>query len=373
MADEWNFATTTYDTNIEDRDDLITKIDSFLTQSGWEEIVGYPSASAGGQYYLRADRLTRDTWDFLADGELQRCGIFVKHDGAVATGLRIGSYLENADGDDVQIESKADEAQIIVGPPAATEQDILMIGGEWGFYIDIGSGGVNASVAHGLIATFMPWDALNGTRDLERKFTTQGLVMDLFGPIRFSEQANRSERVVMNDGQDSNLTSSLRPYVCRGIDDIIAGSTVTDDQRMTGVGSFDSIMGGIGDIGSNSAADSFRGGCFHFGLLDTPFDDRWRISKALVVQPRRTVDVYAASTSVSNNVVALSARQSWADFRQCNREIPKIVVVGHLLVPWQLVTETVTGIQYRVVQVADDGRPFNLGIEWPGAANEVTI
>lgn len=383
MADEWNFAQTTWDASVATetkKTALADKLQDFLEQTGWELTSWSPGdtgqdlndVSTNPRYFTRTDHGSSDVWHYTGDGILQKCGIAITGD-TDSDVLRVHAFLENTSGDDVQVSTASSSVGLIFIDTAlaSATADVLIIGGEWGLFFEIGEGGTRASVAMGMIATFMPWDFLNGTRNDERKWCTQGVVMDLFGEIRWTD--NRNDRTVLNDGTNKNVTGSLQVLLARGNTDHLANSNV-EDSLETKVGSFESMFGHLWSANGNINFSDISAAKYSFGLLSTPFDDRWRVSKALLEQ--RTDDSIVGSsvvTSSGSNNVAPSNETSWVDFRNAIREMPKLVVVGHLLSPWQNFTETTTSVDYFIVRVEDNGRPFNLGIEWPGAANELTV
>lgn len=381
MADEWNFAQTSWDGSSDTSQDLCDAIESFLTQSGWDAITSYASYAVDKRYYLYGDRATRDTWHYTGDGAVQHCGIVItdlRYNAGAFDGpqqLKIQVFLENSDGDDSQRESIDDEATILIDISTAAAHDIMMIGGEWGLHYEMGTGGIRGSVAHGMIGTHMPWSGLNGTRDAERMRVTQGICMDLFGELRFADPSNRSGRAVLDSGiTDKNVTGGLSPYLVRGLDDDLHGGLVVDDVRAWGIGGIDSVFA-FHD--TSSTYQYVRYMKYHFGLFNNPFDDRWRISPLMFHNPMDQLNPsrYAAtqSTSVSDNLAATSSGPNWFDVRNSLREVRKFAVVGHLLTPWQNITDQDSGTVYRVVRGEDGGRTFNLAVEWPGAGNEVTI
>ena len=373
MADEWNFAQTTFDATTEGRAALLDKIQTFLLGSGWELASwSNPAGTDANRWLLRADRGTSDVWHYTGDGILQHCGIGLIADGGDTDRITIGAFLQNEAGDNYQGISKYDEGRIRIFDWDPTKvHDILMIGGEDGLYFEMGHSGTPGSSAQGIVVTHQAWDFLNGTRVQERKFSTQGIVMDMFGTIRFS--GDRNYRVVMNDGLNTNLTGYLYAYLARGVNRVRAAQSPFDDVRFL-MGSFDSFMEGGARPGGSVSDVPWRAHVAHFGLPFTPFDDRWAISPMVALQGVSDVAFTQTHSTSASNVAPPSPSycQSLA-WRDALRLCPKFAVLGHLLTPWQLITDTQTGKEYRVVQGDDSGRAFNLGVEWPGAGNEVTI
>lgn len=382
MPGEWKYGQTTFNSGSQTGTALQDKIATLLLGTGWEETTYSPALGTDRvRYFTRADHLTRDIWEFTGDGYTQKCGIAITNKQYNSGGnngtdrVEIQAFLENVDGDAPYRLSVNNAATILVAWSPATVYDLLLIGGEDGLHLEMSTGGVRANAAHGAIMTHQVWDFLNGTRGPERKFSTQGIVMDFFGTIRFS--ADRSHRVVMNDGLNTNLTTRLRPYLVRGIDRILSSVSPVDDIRGH-IGNFDAFL--MSGFTSGSSANSSAGGgessfC-HFGLPFTPLDDRWRLSPVIFIPTDPTIEEVSlvnVSTSTSNNLTPSTAYTKAMPSRQIMRSCPRFVVAGHLLTPWQLITDTSTGIEYRIIQGDDNGRAFNLGIEWPGAGNVVTI
>ena len=380
MADEWNFGQKSFDFNgADDRTTLADAIQAALELSGWE-LASWSTGSgvepvdlATSRYLVRSDHATSDVWHYAGDGVLQRCGIRIGGD-ATAGRLILDAFLENEPQTGRQRaggEISFPDASILLETSGAGEVDMLLICGEDGLYIDLGSDGLPASVGQGTIMTRQPWSFLAGTRDAENSFTTQGVTMDLFGGLRFPE--NRDRRVIMQDGLDTNLTGGLLPYNIRGVDRVTEPTPAQNNVR-TYIGSFDSFFGGSFIVDSNGYGEP-RGmaGKAHFGLPFTPFDDRWAVSPVMVLQGLNDLkNTGQESSSASNNLSPSSIRWRSLPFRQTLRICPRFAVVGHLLTPWQIITDD-DGVEYRVVRVDDNGRAFNLGVEWPGVANEISI
>jgi hypothetical protein len=165
---------------------------------------------------------------------------------------------------------------------------------------------------------------------------------------------------VDNQGANKNYTARLVPHVARGTNSF--DSPVLADDRRIGVGPRDNFFATLGtDVSvSQNGADAIR---FTFGLMFTPRDSRFRVSPLMVDQIRVFFgSVYVSSGSVSNTVAANSGRI--ADVR-AYRQVRKFVVADAQLLAFLNIVDAATSIEYRVGQVADSGRPCNLGIEWP--------
>ncbi len=380
MAGEWKYAQATFDPTLGNaRAALADLIHNFLVQAVWELTSWSPgdlgddlSDENGNRYFTRSDHGTSDIWHFDGDGQVQKCGLAFTWSGA-ATRFYVVPFLENLAGDGYQRIANTTNSGIYFNYAVAGANpcELLLIGGEDGFYAELGYNGIPNNVAHGMVVTHQVWPWLNGTRGPERKSTTQGIGMDFDGAIPFSN--DRNWRMVLDDGLNTNITGGLRPWVVRGVSSIRSAVVPTDDRRVW-IGSIDSYMSHscLGPYGSSPTYTRYTK--FHFALFSAPWDDRWPLSQMICAQTEETVLNAVSSSSSSNNVAASTHYSTdFFPFREALRYCPKFVVAGHLLTPWQLITDSDSGKEYRIVQGDDDGRNFNLGVEWPGVGNEVTI
>lgn len=365
MAGEWSRGTATLIPNIAPFHTIanaMNLIGSFLTQTGWVEASWSPGTS--DRYWIRADRATQDHWRFDGDGPTQHCGIHAQQQNG-DTEIHISCFLENQAEDDSQVDtfdfahSTFRQARSIILFDVTAPNNWLFIGGEDGLYIEAGRDGNPNNLGHTHVATWGVQPELNSTREFTRRWSSQGFVLDLFGPCKFTEGlTTRNLRYVINDGTSRNFTAYYQGIMARG-----SGSLATPgptDYRGIRFGSRD-LMNGLTGFGS-SAEHRYL---FCFGHFNSPEDDRFRISPIQVTQISDNVDI-AASSSSSSDVVPASTNPDvrCRDIRN-HRKMRRVVVVDYTLLPFINIVEAQSGVTYRVVEHNDSGRTANLGVEWP--------
>lgn len=370
MANEWSRGTATLIPNTAPNHTIanaMNAIGSFLTQTGWE--LALWSSDPTDRYYLRADRATQPRWRYEGDGPIQHCGIHISQETG-DTEIHISTFLENLDEDDVQVDTRdpANSAQgtfrqgkIVIAFDVTAPNNYLFVGGEDGLYIEAGRDGASTNLGHGWVATFAAIAELNATKDAQVRWMAQGIPLDLFGSCKFVEGGtNRNRRFVVQDGTNRNFTAFFAGFVARGSLDVQNPNPA--DYQTARFGNRDLILG---QTATGGTAD-FRYGCC-FGQINSPEDDRYRISPILMIQDSVDADSAADSSSVSNSVDASpSPNVRFRDIRH-DRQLQRVVVVDYTLLPSINITEAQTGRVYRVVQFADNGRSANLGIEWPSS------
>lgn len=418
MAGEWNQASFQYDpVGLSHTFAFIMdKIESFLAQSGYERptwdggapgagTVGTPSTpgSGDGRYFVRSDRATQDRWRFTGDLVTQHCGIFVWYnvDAGVDQGngyepnlgdtadadesgpqIVIQTFLENTTANGVQILSPDHDARD-AGPPVVHRMgsmrilidnlavnNWLLYGGEDGLYVEAGRDSLNASLGHGAVMVFGEIPEFNATRDVARQWTTQGLVCDMRGLCRFTE--DRDDRFVANDGTDKNFTASLQPFSARGTSSIDSLSGNVTDHRPYYIGCRDNFLSATPQGSTTLGSPIFSGSssslstkyAASLGLLNTPKNDRIRISPLFMVQQALHTHAGTSTNSASNNVAAASNALPTIDVRTL-RQIFRFVGADHTLIPFLSVVDSVSGATYRIARFDDNGRFSQFGIEVP--------
>lgn len=381
MANEWKWAQTTWSQSTDTSQDLMDLLQTFMEACGWE-LASYGTVDE--RFFIRADHGSRDIWHYTGEAEIQRCGIVIKdfrYNGGAFNGtnrLTVKCFLENLLGTGAQVISQDTFGVCTIDFHATKEHLITLIGGEDAFEYEFGVDGANANVALGIILTHAVWPEMNGTRDPERKYTTQGLPLDLFGSLYPRHALQFDIRMARNDGANLNASISLVVNQTRTNTDItVADQGIVNNRRMALI-NWDIFLGReVYNVFTPYYTSGF-GPMYHamtFGLLTTPFDDRWRLSPLVHVQGisgRIGTGTYDTSPSVSTPP-SVSYGGNWLDARNLFRKVPRVFVVSHLLAPWQNITDEVTSKVYRVLRVADGGRTVCLAIEWPGSLNEVTL
>jgi hypothetical protein len=417
MAAEWNQATFQYDPVGQSHTPswIMDKIENFLILSGWERpswdggmfgagTVGTPSEGAlgDGRHFIRSDRATQDRWRYTGDLLTQHCGIFVWYnvDAGVDQGngyepnlggpsdaeedgpqIVIQTFLENTTPDGVQIYTPDHDSvvsgihrfgSIRLNIDNLAVNNYLIYGGEDGLYLEVGRDAFNANLGHGAVMVFGEIPEFNATRDAARQWTAQGLVCDMRGNCRFT--VSRNDRLVTNDGTDKNFTASLQPFAARGTSSIdsLAGGANVYDNRPYYIGSRDNWLSATPYGATTQAAEFFSQSgsslssryAASFGLLNTPKNDRIRISPLFMVQEIRHINSGVNSVSASNNVAATTNALPQIDVRTM-RQVFRFVGADHTLIPFLSVVDSVSGATYRVGRMDDNGRFSQFGIEVP--------
>lgn len=394
MASEWNRATFTIDNILHTQTNYLNAIQSFLTQSGWS-LASWSTGlyGANDRHFVRSDRAVQPRWQFNGDGPLQHAGIRVFYDSnpntttgtSLFTGqvhIVIQSFLENTSATDRQVltpdfvgvvgsgsaaSNRFGTIRIVYDP--AAPNNILIIGGEDGLYIEAGRDSSLVNLGHGAIMTFGAIPELYGMYDDAVRWTAQGLVCDLFGTCRFTH--DRNLRFVSNDGTNKNFTGGLQPYSARGTAQITTPNMF--NQRPYYIGSRDSIVGqGGGSVSptANPAVSTSRNVDLKysatFGLFNTPELGRFRISPLVMVQSQVDIPIGVSSALAADNVAAGTVH-TVLDPRRL-RQIFRFAAADYTLLAGANVQDGATGAVYRIARVEDGGRFSKLGVEWPGGS-----
>jgi hypothetical protein len=361
MADEWKRGTFVYDavglghTPV----NLMNAIQSFLTQVGWER-ASWDTTTI--RRFKRTDRGTDNYWMYNADGVPQACGIQVELD-TPNSRVIIRTFLENVPATGVQIASSTAH-QILLAYSSTAPNNLMFIGGKKGFYFEDGRDGQPTNLAHGLVIAWEAIPEFNGTDDLRVNLTTQGAAIDLFGILRATD--GRDFKLVDARNGNRNYTGRLRPKVCRSVTGLNGQSIV--DNHAIAIAPRDNLYSLYG-ASNPPASTSGEGAVYSFGLLLSPRDGRYRISPLMVVQTDERFNAFAQGTG---NTDAPTGECYFRDAR-AYRQATRFVVVDGTLIPFVNITDAATSIVYRVAQVADNGRPANIGVQWPDSSNVVTV
>lgn len=414
MAGEWRQGTFTIDNVLHTQTNIITAFESFLTQVGW--IRASWSGSGTDRHYLRADRATQPRWQFTGDGGIKNGGIRVFYDAlpGTTTGIAafvgqrhivIQSFLENVAQTGVQVLTEDVISTAVVNFGATTTPRLgtirivydntapnvyQLIGGEDGLYVESGRDNQNNNLGHGMILTFGAIPENHSAIDNTVGWTAQGLVADFFGVCRFT--TDRNKRFVSNDGTNKNFTACLQPQSPRGTyqlttpaySDAVASSAGglgnAGGRRGCYIGGRDLILGmGRGGVQPDAAATVASTSAvvdlqYHaaFGLIDSPQNNRFRISPVMMLQTLRAVEIGVSNTSGSD--VAVAGATSGIRDPRTIRQIFRLAVMDYTLLPWVNVQDAVSGAVYRVARIEDNGRFSQVGIQWPTqAALSITL
>lgn len=365
MAGEWKFGLFQWNADTETHSDLIDRLAFFLLSTGWEE-TSY-SAVGGLRYFTRADHATNQTWHYTGDSVLQKCGICIDDREITNAGERavwIKAFLEDEDGLAMQQVSHTTYATIYIDTSNAEGHEFLVIGGEDGFYVE-GKKFAEGDVALGMIAVFKIWEEMNGSRDAEVTMTAQGLCMDWRQELSFTY--HRNYRFVKNDGTNANKTGRLAPASVRSVTSLTNPAGGSDWARHA--------LLPLDNLFSYSYASNYTeyAQCAQaFATLNNPENDRWKVSPMVMFQVLHYWYYSQYSASADNALGPNTSYSTLFEYRWA-RKIQRLVVVSDVLPPWQTITDANDGKVYRIVRIPDNGRPCNVGVEWPGAANEVTI
>lgn len=360
MSGEWKRGTFTYDVvgQAHTTANLIAAFTSFLTQCGWT----VPAWSAGAldRYFVRSDHATSDVWHFTGDGPTQRCGIRIQITGGV---LYVYTFLENS----AQNGSYRSSAQsLAVTIDVTAPNNYLLIGGEFGLYLEAGRDGLPTNLGHGFIGTFLPVDEWYSAKNAERKWTTQGFVCHLVGNLPFS--SDRGHCLVTNDGTSRKFTAYLVPYVVRGSSSVFSNAQA-DDTRI-GL-SHQRLLNSIFSIDSAYWFTKFTLGSL---FLSGMYNGRYVVS-GLVVAPMWQSYTNARSNdgSASTTTSSTDSYMRVQDGASYWRRVPKFAQVEYTMTPWANIVDAVSGETYRVANIPDGGRTTKIAVSWPAAGDVVPV
>lgn len=293
-------------------------------------------------------------WAFNGDGVWQHCGIEVFND-TVNSRIVLRSFLQKPSGIGSQVATQSvQEIRIVYSQTAPNI--FQFFGGEYGFFGECGRDGQRVNLAHWAITTFEAMPELFGTDDARVTWTTQGITLDLFGQLKFA--LNRNYRFVDAANGNRNFTSGLQPSMARGTNNF--DSSTQADNRASAIGPMDLVLG------ASPRGPNWQVHAQTFGMFLSPRDGRYRISPLLVRQFHPDyVDAGNTTNSVSNNLApsAFTDGCLFWDVRRW-RKMTKFAVVDASLIPFVNVVDQVTGIEYYITQIQDNGRPANLCVEW---------
>jgi len=360
MANEWKRGTFVFDAGLgHTPTTLMNAIQSFLTQVGWVRASWDTNTL---RCFLRADRNVDDYWMFNGDGAPQACGIQAELD-TPNSRVILRCFLENQAQDAVQRATYVRD-EMYIHYDVTAPNNLLFIGGKFGFYYEDGRDGQPNNIAHGMILAWEPVPEYNGTDDARVHITTMGVCCDLFGPLKFS--ADRTFKLVDTRNGNRNYTGRLRPYGVRGAGGFNGQPQVNDPSLA--IAPRDNLLSMYG--ASNPGGSAYgEGAMYSLGILLTPRDGRYRISPLMVIQASER---FAASAQGGGDVDGPDGQCYFEDVRT-RRQAIKFVVVDGTLLPFVNLTDAATSVIFRVAQVADNGRPANIGIAWPDNSNVVTV
>jgi len=309
-----------------------------------------------------------DLWWYDGDGVVQHCGLLINADGATDR-VDVIPWLQNQNKDDSQrLQVVAHRIQITLD--MTLDNEFLFVGGREGFYVEAGKAGEAVNVGHGAVLTFQPNPDLHSDRDHTRRWFTQGAGLQLFGAIPFTD--SRSYRFVDDGGSDKNITAALQPHIVRGYQLQTDGNPRLDlqsqvDDPKIGVSNRDVLF-------SLWVHNNVTESLYIKETFGVPFaerDDVFRISPVVVLPtggPTSAGHAVASGVvtgSTDNNVAPDTSIAIVQDVRAV-WDVPRFAATSSSLLPFNQITDQVTGIPYRIAQVDDDGRQWNMAIEWPG-------
>ncbi len=366
MANEWKRGTFTYDavglSHVPQN--IMNGFNSFLTQCGWA--LASWSGTTTDQYFTRTDYLTSDVWKFNGDGPDQKCGIRITISSLT---IRLRVFLENTAGSAAQVDSGSSH-EIVITIDNTAPNNYLIIGGEHGLYFESGRDGINNNLGQGFIGTHLPIAEFYGSKDNQRKWSTQGFCCDLFGNLKFA--SNRTTAFITNDGSSRAFTSQFAPFIARGTSSLYSNTQGNNPQGRL------SHKKNIFGMQMTSASSGFTDNYCTFGsaYLSALNNSRYVISQMLFAPTTQTSDSVGAAASVSGAATtgtASTGTGSICDPTACWRQVTRFAQVQYDLTAWANITDAVTSVAYRVCGVADGGRTAKIAVEWPSSGNVLTI
>lgn len=303
-------------------------------------------------------------WRYDGDGLTQHCGIRVRYVSA-STRIEISSFVENTSKAALQYETGAAHIAYILYD-ATVVNDVIMYGGEDGLYIEVGRDGTSQNLSHLAVMSMKVIPEFSGTKDAQIRWTSQGFVCDLFGQLKFSEL--RDDRFVDNQGSNKNYSGRLRPQSARGTTSLLASTPVTNTAYY--LANRDNLYGSY--YGA-TGAPSFWMMVATFGMGFTPIDGRYKISPLMIIQGFNQFFFAGVSNPAAGTTFAANVSGGTMLEPRWFREVPRFAAVDSSLIPFNNITDQVSGKIYRVAQVADGGRATNIAIEYPDSSNIITI
>lgn len=372
MANEWKRGTFTYDAVglSHTTANIMNAFTSFLTQVGWATASW--SVSSTDRYFTRTDHGSSDVWHYTGDGPTQKCGLRVTISGLT---IRLRAFVENSGGTAALSDTGSTQEMVITVDNTAPN-NYLLIGGEFGIHVECGRDGLPSNLGVGFIGTFLPIPEFYGAKDAQRKWSAQGFVCDLNGTLKFSTSRGSTQTCfITNDGSNRAFSPQLQPDVSRGTTNLYAN---TQANNVRGVLSHRKNI--VGMNGATSGGDYTTSVLATFGSawLSGQNNARYVIS-GLVYSPvfnttPTTVNVVGISASVATGATTGSPTSPYMyDASAFWRKVEKFAQVEYTLTPWANITDAVSGLAYRVVNIADGGRTAKIAVEWPSAGNVVTI
>lgn len=372
MANEWKRGTFTYDAVglAHTTANIMNAFTSFLTQCGWA--VASWSVSSTDRYFTRTDHGSSDVWHYTGDGPTQKCGIRVTISGL---SIRLRAFVENSGGTAAQSDTGATQEMIITVDNTAPN-NYLLIGGEFGIHVECGRDGLPSNLGVGFIGTFLPIPEFYGSKDSQRKWSAQGFVCDLSGTLKFSSgRAGTQSCFITNDGSNRAFSPQLYVTLSRGTTNLYANTQVNNPYG--GLSHRKNITSCQGSATTGTTWMDFL--CtFGSTWLSGNNNARYAISGMVFAPTFNGANTSLNFTPTGGSVGTGATTGSPGNPYFCDssafwRKVEKFAVVEYTLTAWANIADAVTGIAYRVVNVADGGRTSKIAVEWPNISNVVTI
>lgn len=323
------------------------------------------AAVNGSGQNLTAAALSK-RWRFNGDGIEVTGGIRIRWDSGNSR-VAIRTFLADNTDSSAAYET-ADAQDIRVAYNGSIVNSWTIYGGEDGLFMEVGTqgGSLPQNIGHGLIATFSAIPEFRATRDAKVTWTAQGLVMNLFGRLVFGSW---TYRFVDTAYGNKNYTGDLTPTCPRGTTDL-SSSTQAAPQSYSIIPR-DNAMGiSAGQIIQVLTSPEALRYASTFGMLNSPVDDRYKLSPIWMIQHKASVYAAASDASATVNVAVSGSYLTMMEPRWI-RQLNRLMACDQTLLPFNNITDTITGKTYRITQLADGGRTTNLAVEYPSTA--VTI
>lgn len=372
MSGEWKRGTFTYDAVglSHTTANIMNAFTSFLTQVGWATASW--SVSSTDRYFTRTDHGSSDVWHYTGDGPTQKCGLRVTISGLT---IRLRAFLENSAGTGAQIDTGATQ-EIIITVDNTAPNNYLVIGGEFGLYVECGRDGLPSNLGHGFIGTFLPIPEFYGAKDTQRKWSAQGFCCDLTGTLKFSSGRGGTQQCfIVNDGTSRAFSPALNPTLSRGTTSLYANTQVNNPY-----GALTHRKNAFSPSGVTTTSHTIIDILSSFGTvwLAAQNNARYVISNMLLAPTyngaSNALNYVNVTASVgTGSTTGAATGMSLCDASAFLRKVEKFAVVEYTLTPWANITDSVSGEAYRVANVPDGGRTARIAVQWPNVSNVVTI
>lgn len=357
MSLEWNKAIWTFDAPGQGHtsQNFMNALESVLVQTGWSR----PSWNTGGsppyggptaRYYLRTARSTEDYWWYNAEGFTQHCGIFIED---VTTQIKISCFVESFDHLSPAYYNTVGQ-KIILNLDISAPNNLLLVVGMYGLYVELGRDGVSNNLGQGKIMTHDIITDVSGLKmQANKHWWSQGITCNLLGSLVFCRQI--TPPVVQLTLQDGHLVRNLfYPEIVRGSQYVNTMTPLSKKQIfMLNVENWLQRENSYGQDGISLTELAST-----YGVLFPNDEGNWKVSDLWFKMVEDIVQFTYVKSSYGSYYIA-------TDYKNTHKKIQKFKIVDHSILPFTFIQDQVEGKTYRVCRINDGGYYVNVALEWP--------